>query len=196
MYGIMGKMLRINLSNSTVSTFSTEPYAEHYLGGRGIVSRLYWEDVPPGTKPFDVANKLIFANGPLVGTGAQAATVIAVAGVSPSAYPEGYCYGFFAGYVGAELKKAGYDGMIIEGSAAGPVYIWIQDKKIEIKSAASLWGKSAYASGAAIESTHGKDVQWLTIGVSGEKRVPLPLLFPLRFHALLRLCRGNGREKP
>ena len=171
MYGIMGKMLRINLSNSTVSTFSTEPYAEHYLGGRGIVSRLYWEEVPPGTKPFDVANKLIFANGPLVGTGAQAATVMAVAGVSPSAYPEGYCYGFFAGYVGAELKKAGYDGMIIEGSAAEPVYIWIQDKKIEIKSAASLWGKSAYASGAALESTHGKDVQWLTIGVSGEKRV-------------------------
>ncbi|HTY82169.1 MAG TPA: aldehyde ferredoxin oxidoreductase N-terminal domain-containing protein [Dehalococcoidales bacterium] len=171
MYGIVGKMLRINLSSSKISTFSTEPYSEHYLGGRGIASRLYWEEVPPGTKPFDAANKLIFANGPLVGTGAQAATVMAVAGVSPSAYPEGYCYGFFAGWVGSELKKAGYDGVIIEGTAAEPVYIWINDSKVEIKSAASLWGKSAYASAVAIESAHGKDVQWMTIGVSGENRV-------------------------
>jgi aldehyde:ferredoxin oxidoreductase len=171
MYGMAGKMLRINLSDARITSFSSEPYAEYYLGGRGIASRLYWEEVPPSVKPFDPENKLIFANGPLVGTGAQAATVMAVAGKSPAAYPEGYCYGFFAGDFGSELKMAGYDGMIIEGCASEPVYLWIEDRKVEIRPAAALWGKSAYASGAALENTLGRNVQWITIGVSGERKV-------------------------
>src|SRR4030043_771369 len=117
MHGMTGKILRVNLSDSKISTFSSEPYTEQYLGGRGIASRIYWEEVSPKVKPFDPENKLIFVNGPLVGTGAQAATVMAVAGKSPSTFPESYCYGFFAGYVGTELKKAGYDGIVVEGCA-------------------------------------------------------------------------------
>ena len=171
MYGLAGKILRINLSDLKISTFSTGPYAEQYLGGRGLASRIYWEEVPQSVKPFDPENKLIFVNGLLVGTGAQASPVMAVAGKSPGAYPEGYCYGFFAGHVGAELKNAGYDGLIIEGCADEQVYVWIEDRKIEIRCAAALWGKSAYASGAILEKAHGRDVQWMTIGVSGEKKV-------------------------
>ncbi len=171
MYGMTGKMLRVNLSDSRISTFSTESYTRHYLGGRGIASRLYWEEVPPEVKPFDPENKLIFVNGPLVGTGAQAATVMAAAGKSPSTFPESYCYGFFAGYIGTELKKAGYDGIIVEGCASEPAYLWINDGQAEIRKAAALWGKSAYRTGAALENEHGKDVKWITIGVSGEQKV-------------------------
>jgi aldehyde:ferredoxin oxidoreductase len=171
MYGMTGQMLRINLSDGRISVFSSKPYIDNYLGGRGIVSRLYWEEVPPEVKPFDSENKLIFANGALVGTGAPAATVMAVAGKSPGCYPEGYCYGFFAGYVGTELKKAGYDGMIIEGCAPGPVYVWINDRNVQIRKASSLWGKSAYSTGAALEDEHGRDAKWITIGVSGERKV-------------------------
>ncbi len=171
MYGMTGKILRVNLSNSKISTFSSEPYVEHYLGGRGIASRIYWEEVPPEVKPFDPENKLIFVNGPLVGTGAQAATVMAVAGKSPSAFPESYCYGFFAGYVGTELKKAGYDGIIVEGCTPEPAYIWINDNKVEIRKAASMWGKSAYSAAEIIQKEHGESAKYITIGVSGEKKV-------------------------
>jgi aldehyde:ferredoxin oxidoreductase len=171
MYGMTGQMLRVNLSDSRISTFSSRPYIDNYLGGRGIASRLYWEEVMPEVKPFDPENKLIFANGTLVGTGAPAATVMAVASKSPGCYPEGYCYGFFAGYVGTELKKAGYDGMIIEGCASEPVYVWINDRQVEIRKASFLWGKSAYSTGAILETEHGRDAKWITIGVSGERKV-------------------------
>jgi aldehyde:ferredoxin oxidoreductase len=171
MYGMTGKILRVNLSNSKISTLSSEPYVEHYLGGRGVASRIYWEEVPPEVKPFDPENKLIFVNGSLVGTGAQAATVMAVAGKSPCAFPEGYCYGFFAGYVGTELKKAGYDGIIVEGCATEPVYIWINDNKVEIRKASSMWGKSTYSAAELIKKEHGESAKYITIGVSGEKKV-------------------------
>jgi len=171
MYRMLGKILRVNLSNSKTSTFSSEPYFEHYLGGRGIASRIYWEEVPPEVKPFDPENKLIFVNGPLVGSGAQAATIMAVVGKSPCAFPESYCYGFFAGYVGTELKKAGYDGIIVEGCATEPVYILIDDNKVEIRKASSMWGKSTYSAAEIIQKEHGESAKYITIGVSGEKKV-------------------------
>lgn len=171
MFGMIGKMLRVNLSDGKISVFSTDHYIRNYLGGRGIASRIYWEEVPPEVKPFDPANKLIFVNGPLVGTGAPAASVMAVAGKSPGSFPEGYCYGFFTGYVGTEFKKAGYDGIIVEGCAPAPVYLWIHDQEVQIRPATSLWGKSAYRSAAEISQIHGEDIKWITIGVSGERKV-------------------------
>jgi aldehyde:ferredoxin oxidoreductase len=171
MLGMIGKMLRINLSTLKTSIFSIDSYIEKYLGGRGIASRLYWEEVAPEVKAFDPANKLIFINGSLVGTGVQAATVMAVAGKSPGTYPEGYCYGFLAGYVGTELKKAGFDGIIIEGSASEPVYVWIEDQQVKILTAGSLWGKSAYQTSEALLKEHGRDARFITIGVSGERKV-------------------------
>lgn len=171
MYGMAGKILRINLSNNTTTTFDSGPYVKHYLGGRGIASRLYWEEVPPLVMPFDPENKLFFINGLLVGTGAQAATVMTVTGKSPAAYPDGYCYGFLTGFVGAELKKAGYDGFIIEGCADQPVYIWINDDQVQIRKADTIWGERAYSSAALLLEEHGQDAKYITIGVSGENRV-------------------------
>lgn len=171
MYGWMGKILRVNLSNLKISEFPIQSYVDYYLGGRGIASRLYWEEVPPEVKSFAPENKLFFITGPMVGTGAQAATVMAVAGKSPCCFPESYCYGFFAGYIGTELKKAGYDGLIVEGCASEPVYIWINNQQIQIQKAAYLWGKNAYCTGTALENEHGKDIKWIVIGVSGERKV-------------------------
>jgi len=65
MHGWMGKILHINLSMSEISEISTQLYAEKYLGGRGIASRLYWEMVNPQTGAFDPENCLIFMTGPL-----------------------------------------------------------------------------------------------------------------------------------
>ena len=170
MHGTTGKMLRIDLSDSRIAAFSIDKYIDYYLGGRGIASRLYWEEVPPEAGPFEPANKLIFVNGTLVGTGAPAGTVMTVAGKSPGTFPEGYCYGFFAGYVGTELKKAGYDGIIIQGCSPEPVYIYINDRQVQILSAKALWGKGASSTAAALLDEHGDDAKYITIGVSGEKR--------------------------
>jgi aldehyde:ferredoxin oxidoreductase len=140
MHGWTGKILHVNLSNSEIKEISTQPYAERYLGGRGIASRLYWETVTPGIKTYDPENRLIFMTGPLVATGAQAATRMTIAGKSPMTYPEGYCYGNIGGFFPAELKKAGYDGIVIEGCAPRPVYLWIHDNKAELRDASSLLG--------------------------------------------------------
>ena len=103
MNGWMGRILQVDLTRSKITHIPIELYAEKYLGGRGIASRLYWESVSPETSAFDPENRLIFMAGPLVGTGAQGATRMSVVGKSPMAYPEGYCYGNIGGFFGAEL---------------------------------------------------------------------------------------------
>jgi len=109
--------------------------------------------------------------GPLVATGAQAASRLSVVGKSPMALPEGYCYGNIGGFFGAELKKAGYDGIVIEGQAPKPVYIWINDNKAEIRDASSLWGQGVYKIRDIIQEYHGKNVRFMTTGVAGERKV-------------------------
>ena len=117
----MGEILHVDLSTSAITRIKTEPYAKKYLGGRGIGAALYWENVKPQIKSFDPENHLIFMTGPIVGTGAQGSTLLSVVGKSPATIPEGFCYGSFTGYVGAELKKAGFDGLVVdrEGSSSG-----------------------------------------------------------------------------
>ena len=66
MNGWMGKILVVNLTTSKITTIDTKPYADKYLGGRGIGLRLYWEKVKPETKPYDPENCLIFTVGPVV----------------------------------------------------------------------------------------------------------------------------------
>src|SRR4030067_81509 len=102
MYGWMGKILHVNLTNSKIVESSPQPYAEKWLGGRGIASRIYWETVTPEVKAFDPENRLIFMTGPLVATGTQAAARLSVIGKSPMTVPEGYCYGNIGGFAGAE----------------------------------------------------------------------------------------------
>ena len=106
MHGWIGKILNVDLSTSEITESSTMSYSDEYLGGRGIALRLYWENVKPETRAFDPENYLIFVTGPLMATGAQGATRMAVVGKSPMAYPEQYCYGNMGGFFPPELKKA------------------------------------------------------------------------------------------
>jgi aldehyde:ferredoxin oxidoreductase len=173
----MGKILRIDLSAAKISEFSTQPYAGKYLGGRGIASRIYWETVKPEINAFDPANHLIFMTGPLVATGAQGATRMSVIGKSPMAYPEKYCYGNIGGFFGAELKHAGYDGLVITGRASKPVYLWINDNRIEFKDASSLWEKGAYRVAEMLQQSHGDTARFLTTGIAGENLVRSAIIF-------------------
>jgi aldehyde:ferredoxin oxidoreductase len=177
MHGWMGKILHVDLSTSEISEFPTERYSDEYLGGRGIALKLYWEYVKPETRAFDPENTLIFMTGPLVATGAQGATRMAVVGKSPMTYPEQYCYGNMGGFFPPELKKAGYDGMVFTGRAKRPVYLWIKDDSIELRDASFLWGKGAYRVGAILNQKHGKGSRFLTTGVAGEKLVRSAIIF-------------------
>ncbi len=175
MNGWMGKILQVNLTDSKISTIDTKPYADKFLGGRGIGLKLYWEKVKPETKPFDPENCLIFTVGPVVATGAQGATLTSVVGKSPAAAAEGFCYGNLTGFVGPELKKAGYDGLLITGKAKKPVYILIEDDKVQIKDASGMWGKGGYKTGEMLEQAHGDKTRWIVIGAAGENMVKTAL---------------------
>jgi aldehyde:ferredoxin oxidoreductase len=171
MYGWTGKILHVDLSNSQINHIPTQPYAERFLGGRGIASRLYWEKVTPGVGAFDPENRLIFMVGPLVATGVQGASRMSVAGKSPMTLPEGYCYGNIGGFVGAELKRAGFDGVVIDGRAPEPVYLWIHDSAAEILDASFLWGHNTDDVAEILQDAHGENVKYITTGMAGENRV-------------------------
>ncbi len=177
MYGWMGKILQVDLNNSRITEFSTQPYANGYLGGRGVASRIYWERVKPAVKAFDPENCLIFMTGPLVATGAQAATRMSVVGKSPMTYPEGYCYGNMGGFFGAELKKAGFDGVVITGRSPRPVYLWIHNGEAELRDASSLWGQGAYRTGDVLQEAHGDKARFVTIGIAAERLVRTAVAF-------------------
>jgi len=177
MNGWIGKILHIDLTNSKISEIETQPYAAKYLGGRGLASRLYWEKVTPDIKAFDPGNRLLFMTGPLLATGAQGAARMSVSGKSPMAYPEGYCYGSMGGFFPAELKKAGWDGIVIDGRASKPTSLLINDVKVELLDASALWGKSAYTVADMIHREYGDKVCFATTGIAGENLVRTATIF-------------------
>ena len=167
-FGWCGKILTVDLSNSRVTERDTMDYAERFLGGRGIATQIYWEEVGPDVSAFDPENRLILMSGPLGATGVQGASRFEVVGKSPMLMPEGFCYGNLGGFFGPYLKRAGYDGIVISGRSEKPVYVWIHDGKTKILDASLLWGKGVYAVRDILKETHGKNVRFVTTGVAGE----------------------------
>ncbi len=171
MNGWTGKIIKVDLSTGKINNIPMQSYSDKFLGGRGVASRIYWETVTPETGAFAAENRLIFMTGPLVATGVQGATRMSVMAKSPMTYPEGFCYGNIGGFIGAELKNAGYDGVIIEGKSPVPVYLSIHDDKVELLDASALWGKSFSQVAGIIEQKHGKKSKFMTTGVAGENKV-------------------------
>lgn len=167
-YGWCGRILKVDLTDSEISELDTMNYADRFLGGRGIATKIYWDEVESNVAAFDPANRLILMTGPLGATGAQGASRFVVAGKSPMLLQEGFCYGNLGGFFGPGLKRAGYDGIVISGRSRKPVYLWISDGKVEILDASNIWGKGVYAVGDILKRTHGKDVRFVTTGVAGE----------------------------
>ncbi len=169
-YGWCGQILKVDLSSAKISELSTMDYADRYLGGRGVATRIYYDMVKPETAAFDPENCLILMNGPLTATGAQGASRFEAVSKSPMRLPEGFCYGNMGGFFGPALKRAGYDGIVVTGCAEKPSYIWITDGKAEILDAGFLWGKGAYAVRDRLKEKHGEKLRFLTTGVAGENK--------------------------
>ncbi len=169
-FGWTGRILDVNLDGGSFRDRETMPYAERFLGGRGIATRIYWEEVTPDTGALEPENRLIFMAGALVATGAQGATRMTIMGKSPMRMPEGFCYGNLGGFFPAYLKRAGYDGVVVSGRAEKPVYVLVKDGVPELRDASELWGKGTYEVQKRLKETHGSKVRFVSIGPAGENQ--------------------------
>lgn len=175
MYGWQGKILRVDLSTGMISTEDTEKYLD-FVGGIGIGIKVVWDEAPTAD-PFSPENRLIFAVGPLTGTTSPSSGRTEVTGISPHVYAPKSKHALvsrsgFGGYWGAELKFAGYDAIIFQGKAAKPVYLWVENDKVFLKSAEHLWGLDTFATQEKIVEELGQPkAQIACIGPSGERLV-------------------------
>ncbi len=167
--GYAGNILKVDLSTGHVERVPTEKYSPLFLGGRGIAAKIYWDEVPPEISPFDPENRLIFMTGPVTATTGFCGSRWQVCGKSPLHNMFSYCN--LGGNWGAQLKRAGYDGLVVYGRSDKPVYLWIDKGKVEIKEAGHLIGQGAIDCRKTLLAQLGEDVRVVAIGQAGENRV-------------------------
>jgi len=144
--------------------------AADYVGGRGINAKLLYERVPAGLDPMATENPLIFGTGLLNSTLAPCSGRITVTTKSPVTGL--YLKSSAGGHFGAELKRAGFDYLVITGASETPVYLWIQDKQVEIRPADHLWGCGTRETDSRLKGElEDPRVQTAVIGPAGENRV-------------------------
>jgi aldehyde:ferredoxin oxidoreductase len=170
-YGWVGKILRVDLTSGKTSTIPTSTYAPKFIGGRAMAAKVYWDEVPPTAAAFDPENKIIFMTGVAGGTPAAGSSRTAIVTKSPVTIPECYMYSVTGGHWGAQLKFAGFDGLIVEGKAKEPVYLWIHDGEAELLSAKRLWGLKTGETDSEIRKAWGDKVRTMVIGPAGENLV-------------------------
>jgi len=148
-----GNVLRVNLTQGTcISEPLNMEWARDYIGQRGLATRYFVEEVDPKVEPLAPENHLIFANGPLTGT-------MASTGGRYSVITKGPLTGAIAcsnsgGFLGAELRSAGWDMVIFEGKSPRPVYLYIEDERAELRSAEHIWGKSVWETDEILHKKH------------------------------------------
>jgi aldehyde:ferredoxin oxidoreductase len=171
---------KILVADLTTGKLSEEPlnieWAEKFLGGKGLGIRYLFENVRPGTDPFSPENVIVLMTGPLTGT--IASTMSRMANVTKSPATGTMSDSYSGGYFPAELKFAGFDGVIIRGRAGRPVYLAIKDGRAELKDAGHLWGKSVFETTDAVVKESGETPRHYIdgpkvgcIGPAGENKV-------------------------
>ena len=181
-YGWTGKILRVNLTDKTVSVSPTDPYKE-YLGGMGIANKIMYDEVPAGTDPLSPENKIVFAVGPLTATGVPLAGRTTIASLSTYTTDHQVVDAHTGGMIGAAIKKAGWDAIVIEGASDEPVYLKIDDDDVEIKPADQVWGQGTRATTEALSRKEGTDFCVATIGPAGENLLPYARIINSRNHS-------------
>ncbi|MEM2904373.1 MAG: aldehyde ferredoxin oxidoreductase N-terminal domain-containing protein [Candidatus Bathyarchaeia archaeon] len=176
-YGWMGKILRLDLAERASLTVETSRYAAKYIGGRGIAARIAWEELNPGIDAYAPENRLIVMTGPLTGTVAPSSGRVSFSGVAPQAYPKPwYTRSNMGGFFGAELKYAGYDGLIITGKAERPTYVYVNDDEVQFLDADEVWGRDTFSTQRYLVQRHGEGTQVICIGPAGEHLVRLAVV--------------------
>jgi aldehyde:ferredoxin oxidoreductase len=184
--GYAGKLLRVDLTRGKISSEELEEnFYRQFLGGRGFIAYFLLKELSPGIDPFDPENRLIIACGPATGLPIAGFGRHSIGAKSPltGGYGEAESGGFF----GAELKKAGFDIIVIIGKAKKPVYLWINNDEVEIRDATHLWGKDTEIVEDLIHKDLSDDkVRIAQIGVAGENLIRFASIMNDITHAAAR----------
>lgn len=162
--------MHINLTNEAVSIENLpQELAEKYLGGSGLAAKIIYDKSSSEVSPFDPEALLIFSTGPLTGTSVPCSGRVAVCARSPlGIWGESHAGGMF----GPNLKKAGFDAMVITGIARKPLYLSIFDDNVEFRNAKNLWGRDVYETYEIIKKElKDNSVKIAAIGPAGENLV-------------------------
>lgn len=182
--GWAGKVLHVDLSTGRTWTEDTIEKYKDYLGGTGIGYKVMWDEVLAGTGPYDPANRIIFAVGPLAGTSAPCSGRTAITSLWPTCFPKPLvASGHMGGQFAAKLKYAGYDAIVIKGKAERPVWLSIADDQVKIRDARPLWGKGIRQATFEIVKIIGPEAVVAAIGQAGENLVPMSLVISSVSHS-------------
>jgi aldehyde:ferredoxin oxidoreductase len=171
MNGYGGRILRVNLTDGTITKDQTPvDVARDFIGGRGFGIYFLHKEVPKGADPLGPENKLIISSGPISGM------MIPGGGkcdwTTKAPLTGGYASASMGGHFTAEMRYAGLDSIILEGASPKPVYLFIDDDRVELRDASDLWGKATFAVEKQFKDELGEEFQVAVIGVGGENLVP------------------------
>ena len=193
--GYAGKILYCNLSARTIETRPLDmDFAREYIGGMGFAARIYFDLIKdaPDVDAYSPENPFVIMTGPLTGMKLSGVARWCVCSRSPQTGFFGGCN--VGGFFGAHLKFAGYDGIVITGKASSPVYVFIDDDKVEIRDAEKYWGKDIYdVTDELNEDNRGdtkKSGQVFAIGPAGEKLVKFASIVHNKGHVAGRTGMG------
>ena len=181
-YGWAGKILRVNLSTGSVTTQPTDPYKE-YIGGMGLANKIMFDEVPAGTDPFSPENKIVFAVGPLTASGVPLAGRTTICSLSTFSKDHLIVDAHCGGMLGAKIKLAGYDAIVVEGASSKPVYLNIKNDQVTIKDASGVWGLGTRAATEALCRKESVQACVAAIGPSGENLTPYSCIINSRNHS-------------
>jgi aldehyde:ferredoxin oxidoreductase len=172
----MQPILKIDLTNQNIGRVEiSKEWDQDYLGGASLAARFLYDYLVPELDPLSPQAPLLFLNGPLSGTTGPAVGRYVVCGRSPATnlWGESNCGGFW----GVELRKTGFDGLLITGRSSEPTYLWIYDEEVQFRSAIHLWGKETYSTQDAVLLELGIPGTRVTcIGPAGEAEIPFALI--------------------
>jgi len=176
--GWNGRILRIDLGRSrTIHESYTADFAMRFIGGRGFAAKILWDEMMPGTDPLAAESRLIFAAGPLTGFVLPSSGKLVVAAKSP--LTGGYGEGQLGTHASVNLRKAGFDAIVIQGKADHPCLVSIDDDAVQILRADSLWGLGTIETERRLKQEYGQSVGSLVIGPAGERLVPFATIISM-----------------
>ncbi|WP_313347074.1 aldehyde ferredoxin oxidoreductase family protein [Sedimentibacter sp.] len=187
-FGFTGKILKINLNDKSISVIETEnKVMRKYMGGKGLIGYFMMNEMEKDTYNMKLVNNLYIMTGVMSGIPHAGTSRLMVGAISP--ITGGFGMSESGGFFSAELKKAGWDGIILEGQSKDPVYIYIKDDNVEIKDASHIWGKGIGESNQLIkDEIKDKTVRMSQIGPAGENEVQYASIINDLKHA----CGRNG----
>jgi aldehyde:ferredoxin oxidoreductase len=170
MFGWNGNFLQVNLNkNKAVADSYDSNFAFNYLGGRGFAAKILWDALKPGIDPLSPENRLIFVAGPLTGFGLPNSGKMVVAAKSP--LTGGYGDGNIGTNAAVQMRRAGYDAVIIEGKAKSPVVLRVRDKTAEFVDAKDFWGLTTFETEKQLKEIYEVNSGVVSIGPAGENLV-------------------------